>query len=1563
MKRIGYRRTSRIRRSSVLGPELLEPRIVLSSDLKPAPEWLEPLKSPEVTRSISPSEVVVAMRGVSSITQLAAIPAFAPGRLLASRVDFAASTRLGDVDGLTLFTLSLTPGSLPQQTIDALQSLTCLAWASPNYIYQGNVQDFTPNDPRYGEQYHHPLMANNLAWDLTLGDPSVIIAVLDDGVDIDHADLAPNIWVNDDPIDGIDNDGNGFIDDLHGWDFADNDNNPDAVAGGDHGTHVAGIAAGRTHNALGIAGTAGAATIMPIRFYRYDNTWTSTVIFNSYQYAANNGARIVSVSYNVDGFVGDPTFEAALNLLNSAGVLYLNSAGNNGQLNPPRATYDQGLFVASTTSTDAKSGFSNYGYGIDIASPGSSILSTTPNNTYAVLSGTSMATPNAAGVAALIMSARPTLTRDQVAALLVGTADNIDAQNPAYIGLLGGGRTNSYRAVTENVSAPRIRGVLRIAEGAIITPIANISFDLAHVIDPAAANNPANYRLIGDGPDNLFGTSDDVQFPLALAKTVYYGTNRIRLNLPGYLPEDRYRFIIKDTLVDPFGQALDGDADGSPGGDFVREFTVIAAEPNDSIPTAISTGMTQFGVYSSLAVIGDGAFGNRDVDLYRIETPPNALIRATTAPQDSGLELNSYLRLFDASGNQLAANDNVGADPYAALAFFSPGGGTFYIGVSGAPNTAYDPHVPNSGVPGATGDYELIVETRFATPDAEGDDLTSALTTGVGPGPTASTYSRVAQIGNGLFLDADVDLYRFQATAGQTLNLWTGFPAGGTTSMDTILRLFDASGNELEWNDDFGSSLYSRIANFIIPATGTYYVGVSGYENFDYDPNLPGTGVSGSTGDYELFIQLTIAVEDPEGDALTTAFQTGIGPGRLPNPFVRTAAIGDGLYASRDVDLYRFEASAGQTVTLATERPAGGTSMDTMLRLFDAAGNQLAIDDDSGPGVYSLISNFAITQTGVYYVGVSGYNNSAYNPNIPNSGSQGSTGDYTLTISKVSPTLRVLSTQLFDSGVKILFNTPIQTSNLSLYDIQSGAIGPPDLTLADNASQPIRGSLIPAPDGMSVTFLASSGTLPSGFLTLTLRSAPDAFADTTGDLLDGDGNGSPGGNYVTELTYLPSGSYTLSVPNIIRGPGQSLGSAPDVADFPIDLSNGSNVGRVDLTLRYDPALLSITQAILGPTVPANWSIQTSTPGPGQFRITAMGLTPLPAGALTIFKLAANVPQNAPYASKHMLEFTNISVGPPFGGSFTTRVDNGLAIVAYPGDLNASGTISAADVTALRRVIALLDGGFGAFQMADPQIVGDFNNSGSATAADVTVLRRFLTGLSQNSIPPIPGGITIIPSGLDPLISIPQDLDARPGDRIHVPVLFAQTDQVPISLASLDIAIAFDPRFLTLIDVAPGDFGPHDEFLVDRMAIPGLAAISMASMQPLMISPGESGILAWMTFQITPNARPGATLALNLLDHAATPARGVIPTLANDGALLLLPAPTNAHNDPVDGRIHIRSRGSFGKPLPAVDIARINPAASATRNSLEAPDAQAVTPTPQRPRRLLRALSAFTRRHA
>ncbi len=533
-----------------------------------------------------PGEIVVAMELETSKANAASVLGQFNWQNLFAQQGVKLNSVLMKVDRGSFRSIALVLLSLPEgvEVFDAMKKLegkNGVLWSSPNFVYEGDPREFVPNDPSYASQYHHTLMKNNLAWDITLGSSSIIVGVTDDGVELTHSDLAPNIWTNTGEIagDGIDNDSNGYIDDVNGWDFSSGNNNPNPNSLSDsHGTHVAGITAARTNNGIGVAGVAGNSTIMPLQFYGV-GAWTAAVINASFTYAADNGAKIVNTSYNIDGWVGDPVFTAGLQYLYDAGVLHLNSAGNNNQLNPPRQAFHQTLLVASTDDSDVKSSFSNYGNGVDVSAPGSLIYSTVTGNNYDYYSGTSMATPNATGVAALIWSANPTWTRDQVAAQLVATADNIDAANPSLIGLLGSGRVNSNAALTTTLAPPQVKllaGLPDEGEAVPVGSLSTISVAFNQVMNPASVNDPANFELRWAGLNGSFGDADDELIALTTSQVYMVGTNQMTFQISDLpLACGNYRFsLLSGGLENPFGTDLDGDGNGTGGDHYVRNFSL-----------------------------------------------------------------------------------------------------------------------------------------------------------------------------------------------------------------------------------------------------------------------------------------------------------------------------------------------------------------------------------------------------------------------------------------------------------------------------------------------------------------------------------------------------------------------------------------------------------------------------------------------------------------------------------------------------------------------------------------------------------------------------------------------------------------------------------------------------------------------------------------------------------------------------------------------------------------------------------------------------------------------------
>ncbi|MBL7127917.1 MAG: S8 family peptidase [Ignavibacteria bacterium] len=335
-----------------------------------------------------------------------------------------------------------------------------LDWVEPNIVYES---DFIPNDPSVSAQYHISRINAYQGWDINKGDTNIVIGIVDSGSDLDHPDLQANIKRNwlENPTNGIDDDNNGYIDDWIGWDFIGGgsgmDNDPQIYGNNcDHGSHVSGDASQVTDNNVHGAGV-GFKVKLLISKHGNDNDYSgpggTSYIYNSDMgivYCYQNGADVINCSFG-SGYYSSYTQSLVSNAW-AAGCMVVASAGNDG-MNIPRypASYDNVVSAAATTSTDAKAFFSNYHSTVDVCAPGQGILSTLWNNTYASFDGTSMSAPITAGNIGLIRSKYPSWTPSQVLDRLLLGVDSIYniPQNSSYVGLLGTGRINTFKALSD----------------------------------------------------------------------------------------------------------------------------------------------------------------------------------------------------------------------------------------------------------------------------------------------------------------------------------------------------------------------------------------------------------------------------------------------------------------------------------------------------------------------------------------------------------------------------------------------------------------------------------------------------------------------------------------------------------------------------------------------------------------------------------------------------------------------------------------------------------------------------------------------------------------------------------------------------------------------------------------------------------------------------------------------------------------------------------------------------------------------------------------------------------
>jgi thermitase len=380
--------------------------------------------------------------------------------------------------------------------ISDLKAMSEVEYVEPNFIYKAigstttlesmiaptfrdNMSALAPRDPMYGKLWglnntgtNEPNRSGDFsgvrgvagadvaaeeAWRLSRGSKRIVVAVIDTGIDYNHPDLKNNMWVNsrEIPGNGIDDDGNGYIDDVYGWNSITNAGDP--MDGNDHGTHCAGTIGAEHDNGIGVAGVMSEVSLMAVKFLSDSGSGTLADAVEAIDYATKQNVDIMSNSWGGGGF--SQALEDSIKAAKNRGILFVAAAGNDGTNNDSRPTYpsnyqvDNVISVASHTHADALSNFSCFGRRtVHIAAPGSNVLSTTPKNQYKVFSGTSMATPHVSGVLGLLLAQEgvrlPVL---DVRNRLMATSTPGSAYRKT---VAAGGRVNAYNLLT-NTRIPR----------------------------------------------------------------------------------------------------------------------------------------------------------------------------------------------------------------------------------------------------------------------------------------------------------------------------------------------------------------------------------------------------------------------------------------------------------------------------------------------------------------------------------------------------------------------------------------------------------------------------------------------------------------------------------------------------------------------------------------------------------------------------------------------------------------------------------------------------------------------------------------------------------------------------------------------------------------------------------------------------------------------------------------------------------------------------------------------------------------------------------------------------
>lgn len=405
------------------------------------------------------------------------------------------ATRMRRFANLDIEQVRLPPGMPVEAAVKAFRAMPGIATAQPNYRRHA-IQSAPPNDPSWldGSLWGLVKIQAQSVWtNFTAGDGGVIVANIDTGIDYTHPDLAANMWRNPLEIPGnlIDDDGNGYVDDVYGIDTVNHDSNPIDDQG--HGTHTSGTIAAVGNNGLGVTGVNWNAKLLACKFLDAQGSGTDAGAIECFNYvvAMRNRGENVRVTSNSWGSPRgsapiSTVLQAAIDAAGVSGIVNVFGAGNDGTDNdttpfdPASYSSPSIISVASSGQTDRRSFFSNFGAtSVDIAAPGEDILSTYPGAGYESLSGTSMATPHVAGVAALLAKLDPTLSAEAVKALLLANVD----QSPRWAGrVVSGGRLNAYRAAAATNATPNSPPQVSItgpAEGSTYKASITITIDAA----------------------------------------------------------------------------------------------------------------------------------------------------------------------------------------------------------------------------------------------------------------------------------------------------------------------------------------------------------------------------------------------------------------------------------------------------------------------------------------------------------------------------------------------------------------------------------------------------------------------------------------------------------------------------------------------------------------------------------------------------------------------------------------------------------------------------------------------------------------------------------------------------------------------------------------------------------------------------------------------------------------------------------------------------------------------------------------------------------------------------
>ena len=871
-------------------------------------------------------------------------------------------------------------------------------YAEPNSVI---TIDSLPNDPSLGNTWGLNNTGQTIngsrgtpdadidapeAWNVTTGSSNVTVAVIDTGVDWSHPDLSSQIWINPGENcsgcrnDGIDNDHNGLLDDWHGWDFANNDNNPTDDHG--HGTHVAGTIGAAGNNGIGVAGVNWNVRIMPVKFLNAQGSGTDANAVSAVLYAAQNGADVMNNSWADN--VYSQALADAINVADQHNSLFVAAAGNNGTDNDSSPTYPASydipnvVAVAATDNTDNRAFFSNVGRrSVDLGAPGVDVYSTWPGGGYQHLSGTSMATPHVTGAAALAKAAFPSASAVGLKALLLATVD----PKPALANTTSsGGRLNIGNAVACNatpqvwIDAPGPGFQVDVGTPVSFSAIAANCANPAGVTVSATANGtPVSLTARGDGlytgtftPTAGGAVTFSVTASNGTTSATRSVTGGVRTSLsisPGGAPV---------TVMSVAGESIPLKFNGTAGERVsvaLTNVTMLIAQVSIQSPSGASvsssyagsgggfvdtTTLSTTGAYTINVAPLAGSTGSMTLQLY--DVPPDASASATPGGSPVSISTsapgqNARVTLGGTAGQRISVNVTNATFPFALLSILKPDGSALGNNRFIGPGTTF---LDTTSLPTA-GTYTIAVDPNGAStgtatlqvydvpPDAGGP---------ITPGGAPVTMATTVPGQNGRLT--------FAGTAGQRVSL----KISNVTYSAATAQLLDPSGNAVG-----GSVLFGTGGGFVdtrtLPSTGTYSLtvdppnmttGQATFTVYNVPPDVTGT-ITPDSG-------FVASISTPGQNASYTFDGTvgqrislKVGPSTMSMGYVSITGPGGVQVVSRTlfssfetfVDARALPATGTYTVSVDPYNDATGFAMVTLYNVPADASASLAVGGPAQP--------------------------------------------------------------------------------------------------------------------------------------------------------------------------------------------------------------------------------------------------------------------------------------------------------------------------------------------------------------------------------------------------------------------------------------------------------------------------------------------------------------------------------------------------------------------------------------------------------------------------------------